>query len=66
MKPILRFGRFWYDFVIGDDWRVAVVVIVSIAIVTVTAHHGLNWWWFLPLAVAGVLTASVVEVARRR
>ncbi len=66
MKPLLRFGRFWYDFVIGDDWRVAVVVIASIAIVAVAAHHGLNWWWFLPLAVAGVLTASVVEVARRR
>lgn len=26
------FGAFWYDFVVGDDWRVAVAVVAALAI----------------------------------
>ncbi|MDT5363639.1 MAG: hypothetical protein QOC69_5401, partial [Mycobacterium sp.] len=29
---IRAFGAFWYDFIIGDDWRVAVGVGVALAI----------------------------------
>jgi hypothetical protein len=33
MKLLKAFGLFWYDFVIGDDWKIAVYVMVSLAIV---------------------------------
>lgn len=26
------FGQFWYDFIIGDDWKIAVGVVVALAI----------------------------------
>ena len=29
MKWLAEFGRFWYDFVVGDDWTIAVAVIVA-------------------------------------
>jgi hypothetical protein len=65
MKWLAQFGKFWYDFIIGDDWRIAVGVVVTLAGVFVLAHHGANWWWLLPLAVAGLLTISVTHEMRR-
>jgi hypothetical protein len=30
MKFLKSFGQFWYDFIIGDDWKIAVAVVVSL------------------------------------
>lgn len=35
MKALKAFGRFWYDFIIGDDWKIAVAVVSALAVVTV-------------------------------
>jgi hypothetical protein len=35
MKLLRAFGRFWYDFIIGDDWKIAMAVVVALAIVFV-------------------------------
>ncbi len=32
MKFLKSFGHFWYDFIIGDDWKIAAAVVVSLAI----------------------------------
>ena len=32
MSRLSAFARFWYDFIIGDDWRVAVGVGAGIAL----------------------------------
>ena len=67
MKWLVQFGRFWYDFIIGDDWRIAVGVVATTATVFVAAHHGANWWWLLPIAVVALLTASVgIELRRHQ
>ena len=65
MRFLRNFGRFWYDFIVGDDWRVAVGVVVAVTFVYVAAHHGLDAWWFLPAAVAVLLAVSVGVAARR-
>jgi hypothetical protein len=66
MKWLAQFGKFWYDFIVGDDWRIAVGVVITIAATYVAAHHDANWWLLLPLAVAALLTVSVVHEMRRR
>ena len=66
MKQLTQFGKFWYDFIIGDDWRIAVGVVITITGVFLAAHHDLNWWWLLPLAVAALLGLSVTHEMRRR
>ncbi len=66
MSRIATFGRFWYDFIIGDDWRLALGVVFIISVVTVAAHHGVDLWWLLPVAVAALLTVSVTHAPRPR
>jgi hypothetical protein len=65
MKYVEAFGRFWWNFVVGDDWRVALGVAVALAATYLLAHHGVDVWWLLPVAVAAVLAGSLVRATRR-
>jgi hypothetical protein len=61
-----RFGRFWWDFVVGDDWRVAAGVAIAFGLTAIVAATSVPAWWLLPLAVAAVLWRSLRrEVSRR-
>lgn len=33
MKLVKSFGRFWYDFIIGDDPKIAVAVVFALAVI---------------------------------
>jgi hypothetical protein len=57
-----RFARFWYDFLVGDDWLAAVGVGVALGATALLAD-GHNPWWLLPVAVAIVLAVSVRRAA---
>ena len=60
MKRLRAFALFWWDFVVGDDWRVAAGLALAIAAVALLAREAhVSSWWLLPLAVAGVLYASL-------
>ncbi len=64
MKWLGRFGRFWWDFVVGDDWRVAALVVVAIGATAVLAAAGVAAWWLLPVAVPAVLWLSLRRAIR--
>ncbi|HET6502779.1 MAG TPA: hypothetical protein VFG87_18645 [Amycolatopsis sp.] len=66
MARLRRFLAFWYDFVVGDDWRVAVAVVVALAVTFGVSQAGVASWWILPVAVVLVLPLSVWRVARKR
>ncbi|WIV59148.1 hypothetical protein [Amycolatopsis nalaikhensis] len=53
------FGAFWYDFVVGDDWRVALAVVLALAATYGLAHAGVPAWWVLPAVVVVVLPWSL-------
>lgn len=59
MSRLAAFGRFWWDFVIGDDWLVAVLVVIGIGATAAIAAAGVAAWWLLPLAVLAVLWLSL-------
>jgi hypothetical protein len=67
MSKIRAFFAFWYDFIVGDDWRVALSVVlalgVTVAVDQLTGHAS---WWILVVAVVAVLPFSVYRVTRRR
>ena len=65
MRQLRAFGAFWYDFVVGDDWRVAVGVVVALAATYGLSRTSVPAWWVVPVAVAGLLTWSLVRATRR-
>jgi hypothetical protein len=64
MRTIESFLRFLWDFVVGDDWRIAAGVVVALGVTAVIAGASVTAWWVLPIAVAGLLTASVWGIGR--
>ncbi|MFI0897451.1 hypothetical protein [Streptomyces sp. NPDC020983] len=69
MKWLRSFVMFWYDFVVGDDWRVAAGVTVALGATAALVHGaGVDAWWLPPVAVAVLLALSLrraVAAARR-
>ena len=61
----MSFARFWWDFVVGDDWTVAAGVAVALGLTSLLTHDGVNAWWLLPSAVALLLAISLWRGARR-
>ena len=53
------FGAFWYDFVIGDDWRVALGVIAALAATYGMSRTSVPAWWLVPLGVIVLLPMSL-------
>jgi hypothetical protein len=64
MKHVRAFGMFWWDFVVGDDWRAALGIAIAIAATAVLVAAGVNAWWLMPIAVAVVLWRSLQRAAR--
>lgn len=66
MKRLRAFGRFWWNFVVGDDWRAAAGIVVAIALTASLVAAGLDAWWLLPAAVAAILGLSLRREAGAR
>ena len=64
MNAIVRFAAAIWDFVVGDDWRIAIVVIVALGVTAIVAGASVAAWWILPLATVAVLGLSVWRAAR--
>jgi hypothetical protein len=66
MSRVRSFGAFWYDFVIGDDWRIALGVITGLAVTALLVHVAhVPAWWVMPAVVIAMLTLSLRGQARR-
>jgi len=61
---LAAFGRFWWEFVIGDDWVVAVLVAAAIGATAALAAADVTAWWLLPVAVLLVLWISLRRAIR--
>jgi hypothetical protein len=65
MRHVRAFGRFWWDFVVGDDWRVAAGVAAALGLSALLVHEAnVDAWWLVPAAVALVLAESLRRAAR--
>ncbi len=67
MTFLERFLAFWYDFVVGDDWSIAIGTVVLLALAGVLARSGLHAvaWVLVPVGVAAVLALSLHRATRR-
>ena len=64
IKGLKAFAEFWYDFIIGDDWTIAVGIVI--------AFFGTEWlkgstgqsWYLLPIATALLVSNSLVRATK--
>ncbi len=59
MRRVAAFARFWWEFVAGDDWRIAAGLAVALGLCALLAHESVAAWWLLPLAVVALLAESL-------
>jgi hypothetical protein len=65
VKHIVGFFKFWYDFIVGDDWRLAIGAAIGLGLSALAVHAHIPAWWVLPVATLVVLAGSLLHSARR-
>lgn len=65
MSRLAAFGRFWWSFVVGDDWLSAVGVVLAIGATAALASAGVAAWWVMPVATVVVLYVSLRRAVAR-
>lgn len=70
MLAALRgFGAFWFDFIVGDDWRIAAGVGLLLVVSAVLVRGGVVRTDAIavgvPVLVVGLVAASILRDARR-
>ena len=65
LTKLRAFGAFWYDFVVGDDWRVAAGIVVAFAVTYGVSQTSVAAWWIAPVAVVVLLPFSLWRHTRR-
>ena len=63
MSRLRSFARFWWDFVVGDDWRAAAGIVLAIGATASLVAGGVDAWWLMPIAVAAILWLSLRRAA---
>jgi hypothetical protein len=65
MSLVRAFGRFWYDFVVGDDWKIAAAVAAALVVgALLVATTGADAPAVGGVIVAAFVAAFLVDVSR--
>ena len=62
---LVAFVKFWYGFIIGDDWTMAAAVAVGLAVTALLHAKGVGIWWLVPLIVIVVVGLDLERASRR-
>ena len=62
---VVAFAKFWYGFIIGDDWTMAAAVAVGLAVTALLHAKGVGIWWLVPLIVIVVVGLDLERASRR-
>ncbi len=58
-------ARFLYRFVVGDDWTVAVAMVLALAATGILAADHVSAVWLVPLVAIAMTGVSLRRAARR-
>jgi hypothetical protein len=68
LRALRGFAAFWFDFIVGDDWRIAAGVALLLTSCAVLVHAQVVRTdviaIVLPLVIVGLVAASIVRDAR--
>jgi hypothetical protein len=59
VNVVARFLRFWWTFIVGDDWRVALGIAAALGVSALLVEAGVPAWWLIPLAAVSLLADSL-------
>lgn len=65
MSHLRAFATGASEFLIGEDWRIALGVVAAIALTALLAAAGAGAWWVLPVAVLALLRLSIRSAPSR-
>jgi len=63
MRFVAAFARFWWDFIVGDDWRIAagVVIVLSLGALLVSASDA-SAALVATLTAAGIMLVAIGSI----
>jgi hypothetical protein len=61
---VVGFARFWYEFIVGDDWRIAAGVVLVLALGAVALATGGGGAWLPVAMLLGLIVVFAVPVLR--
>jgi hypothetical protein len=70
VRFVREFGQFWYDLIVGDDWKIAVSVVIALALSallltgTGTSDHAVAVIG-AALVVVGFCVSLILDVRRK-
>jgi hypothetical protein len=63
LRWLRGFGRFWYRFIVGDDWTVAATVVLALVVTALLRPVNVAVWWLPPLAAVAAVGASLRRIS---
>ena len=64
MTYVRTFFRFWYDFIVGDDWRLAVAAVAALGVTALAVEGSIPAWWVAPVVLTAFLALVVLRHPR--
>ena len=64
MRYIIAFLKFWYNFIVGDDWTIVASVALANSVTFWLAQSNIQAWWLLPVAAILTLGVSIWRATR--
>jgi len=65
MRYLVRFARFWWSFIVGDNLLLAAGAAATIGLTAILVDQGVDAWWLLPPAILTLLGVSVIRASRQ-
>jgi hypothetical protein len=63
---VVGVARFLYGFVVGDDWTVALAIVLALVATGVLVTNHISAWWLVPLVAIFMTGFSLNRSARKR
>jgi hypothetical protein len=64
MTRLRAFALGAWDFIVGDDWRTAVGVVMALGVTALVASASIAAWWIAPVMVLALLMLSLRRAVR--
>ena len=62
----VAFGRFWYRFIVGDDWTIAASIAAGLVAAFALTRAQVAAWWLMPAVAAAALILSLRRASQHR